>query len=172
LHPLSEAQYQFFGSWYYVIVRVLVGLPGFKENPEWIAKKINPAITPAEAKRALQELLKLGLIERNEKGHLVQSNPNLTTSDAVTSSSLALFHHEMTKKAAESIDRVPRAKRDLSAMSLGISSETAGKIKEMTEKFRKDIVELANKDTAPNSVYQLNFYFFPIAEIGEKETET
>ena len=56
IHPLSESQYNYFGQWYFVLIRELVGLPGFKEDYDWISKQIIYPITPAEAKRAMDEL--------------------------------------------------------------------------------------------------------------------
>ena len=170
-YPLSEAQYHYFDRWYFPIVRGLVNLTDFKEDPEWIAKKINPPITTSEARKALEELINLGLLSRNESGKLVQTNPTVVTTNAITSSSLAQYHKEMMKKAAESIDRIPRNQRDLSALSLGLSSESATIIKEMIEKFRRDILEVASKDQGPNSIYQLNIYLFPITK-GEDEGES
>jgi uncharacterized protein (TIGR02147 family) len=171
IHPLSEAQYRYFGTWYFTVVRGLVGLPGFKEDPEWIAGQVSPAITPAEAKRALEELIKLGLLLRDPQGKLTQSSSNVASTSAVVSSSLAHFHREMMKRASESIDRFPREQRDLSAMTVGVSVETAKKIKELAEKFRGDIVDMVAKDQAPDVLYQLNVYLFPVTEPkGEKKS--
>jgi uncharacterized protein (TIGR02147 family) len=164
IHPLSKAQYRYFDRWYYSIVRGLVGLPSFQENPAWIATQIHPAITPEEAKQALDELKLLGLIERDPSSlKLKQCNPNIASSDAITTSSLAQFHRAMAGKAAESIDRFPRDQRDLSATTLGVSKETLEKVKELANKFRLDVIELASQDPAPEALYQLNLYLFPVA---------
>lgn len=172
-HPLSELQYRYFDIWYYPVVRGLVALPGFKEDPEWIAGMINPPITATEAKSAIEALTELGLLSRNESGNLVQSNTTVTTSSAIISSSLATYHREMMKRAAESIDRVPRHKRDLSALTLDLSQETAKLIGEMLEKFRREVVEVASRDQNIDSVYQLNIYLFPVSHtVGEGEGQS
>jgi uncharacterized protein (TIGR02147 family) len=165
IYPLSENQYRYFDCWYFPIVRGLVALVEFQEDPEWIASQVNPPITPGEAKRALAGLLELGLLSRNETGRLTQINPTVTTSNAITSSSLAHYHREMLKKAGESIDRVPRAHRDLSAMTLSLSNESVRMINELTEKFRRDVVDVASRDQNPDVVFQLNTYFFPVTQI-------
>lgn len=165
IHPLSAAQFRYYAKWYFVIVRGLVGLPDFKEDPEWIGQRIIPNITSAEAKQALEELQLLKLIERDSKNKLVQSHKTVATANEVTSSSVAQFHREMLKYAAESIDRIPRERRDISALTLGVSEKTAASIKEMIQKFRYDLAELASRDESPDMVYQINMQVFPMAEL-------
>ncbi|MGZ3769863.1 MAG: TIGR02147 family protein [Bdellovibrio sp.] len=168
LHPLSELQYRYFDLWYFPIVRGLVALPEFVEDPNWIAKKIKPEITSAEAKKALEELLQLGLLSRTESGKLILSNPTVTTSNSITSVSLAQYHREMLKKASESIDRFPRDQRNLSALTLGLSAKSIGQIKEVIDKFQRDIIDIASKDSAADSICQLNVYLFPVTELSQK----
>jgi uncharacterized protein (TIGR02147 family) len=169
IHPLSEPQYRYFDRWYYPVVRGLVALGEFEEDPQWIAKRVSPSITLAEARQALEELLQLGLLSRDKTGRLMQSNPTVSTTNAIVSSSLAAYHREMMKRAAESIDRFPRELRDLSALTLGVSKQGVQVIRELAEKFRRDILEAAAKDAAVDSVYQLNIYFFPATGSGKKE---
>lgn len=166
MYPLSEFQYRYFDFWFYPVIRGLVALPNFKEDAQWIARQIRPAVSPAEARRALSELLELGLLSRDETGRLVQSNPTVVTSNAITSSSLAHYHREMMRNASESIDRFPREKRDLSALTLAVSRDSASVIKDLAEKFRRDVLAEAAKDRGIDSVYQLNIYFFPVTDVG------
>jgi uncharacterized protein (TIGR02147 family) len=169
MHPLSESQYHYFDLWYFPVIRGLVALPDFQEDPQVIAKQITPEITPSEVKKALSELLQLGLLSRDETGRLVQSSPIVSSSNSITSSSLASYHREMMTKASESIDRFPRELRDLSALTLGVSKESVKLIKEMAEKFRRDILEAVAKDPGSDSIYQLNIYLFPVAEVQKEE---
>jgi uncharacterized protein (TIGR02147 family) len=170
-HPLNESQFNYFANWYYIPIRELASLTGFREDPRWIASQILPAIQPHEAKKALQELLKLGILRRNKEGKIELAALNITTGDEVTQSSVAHYHREMLKRAAESIDIIPRENRDISAITMGMSLGTAHKIKEKIQEFRRDIVELVSQDKDPNTVYQLNFQLFPLAKVlgtGEK----
>jgi len=172
IHPLKISQFQYLTHWYFVAIRELVNLPHFKEDPEWISQNTLPKITPAQAKQAIEELQKLGLLTRNENGKLVQANAIVATSDEVTSASVAQYHRELMKKASESIDSVPREKRDISGVTFRISGQTAKKIKEMIQTFRKELAEEASHDTSPDAVYQLNLQLFPLSQIQEdKEVE-
>jgi uncharacterized protein (TIGR02147 family) len=168
IHPLKETQYKYFSTWYYVSVRELVNFPDFRENPEWIARSIVPAISVEQAREALEVLLALGLLERNDEGRLVQSTKNLTSMDHVVSASLAHCHKELMKRASESIDRIPRDKRDISFVTFAMSEKNIQKIKSLIDAFRKDLLEAVAAEAPCDSVYQLNLQLFPTAQSGKR----
>jgi uncharacterized protein (TIGR02147 family) len=172
VHPLKDEQYHFLGNWYYPVIWELVSLPTFREDYEWISKNTRPSITPFEARRTIEALVKMGLLKRDAKGRLSKSEAGVVTPDEVTASSVAGFHREMMKRASESIDAFPRDKRDISGFTFALSEGTAGRVKEMVQKFRKDILDMVLQDQQPDGVYQLNFQFFPhILLPREKEEE-
>jgi uncharacterized protein (TIGR02147 family) len=147
LHLLSEAQYEYFGHWYFVAIRELIGLPGFVEDVSWIAKRVKPEITAAEAKRAIDVLTRLGLVARDEQGRLALTQSQLTTPDEVVSLALAQGHREVIRLGAEAIDRFPRDKRDISAVSFSTSEQAISKIKIVISEFRRKILEIAAEES-------------------------
>lgn len=163
LKPLQRAQFEVFSHWYTLAIRELVTLTGFQENPAWIAGKLVPAITPAEAAGALETLLALGLLSRSPEGRLVQSEAQLTTGDEVYSVSVAKYHREMMARAADSIDRFPAEKRDISSVTLALSKEGAARIKKMVQEFRKEVLAAAAQEASPSGIYQFNFQVFPLS---------
>ncbi|MGZ3768686.1 MAG: TIGR02147 family protein [Bdellovibrio sp.] len=170
LHPLSQAQYRYFERWFYSVIRGLIGLPGSKDDPGWMANQLQPKISKDQAKEAIEELLSLGLIQRDSKNRkLKQSNPNVTSTNSFTSSSLAQFHKAMADLAIESIDRFPRERRELNSLTVGISSDSFLKIKELTQKYIMDIVEIVDREQEPDKLYQLNIHLFPVADPLKKE---
>ena len=170
LHPLSEAQFNCLAFWFFLPIRELVNLPNFKEDPKWIAQKLTPSITEAEAKRALDELMKLGLLERNQEGRLVQTSNDITTGDEVVNSAIPIYHRELLGKAAESLANIPKEKRDISALTLGIPPEAVGKIKAMIQNFRKEVVGfLSNEGGSPETINQLNLQFFPVVKNKDED---
>ncbi|MGE0762140.1 MAG: TIGR02147 family protein [Bdellovibrionales bacterium] len=167
--PLREALFNYTSKWYLSVLRGLVGLPGFQEDAKWISDNLPPSVTPAEVQKGFEDLIKLGLLARDASGKLVQSSANISSDDEVALSSVAQFHREMMKRASESIDRVSRERRDISGITIGMSAETASKIKEMTQKFRKEIVEVASQDENARSIYQLNIQLFPLIDLDVDE---
>jgi uncharacterized protein (TIGR02147 family) len=59
---LSQEQYDFYSKWYYPIIRELVNLKNFSEDPSWICKRLYSEISPVEAQQAIENLEKLGLL--------------------------------------------------------------------------------------------------------------
>lgn len=169
IHPLRESQYQYFACWYYSVVRELVGLPGFREDENWIARHTVPHIKPEEAREAIEHLLKLGLLGRDENGKLIQLDRVISTPGEVSSGYIANWHREYLKKAAESIDNVPRDRRDISAVSLSFSKENIARIKQLIAEFRNEIVQVALQESNRDALYQLNIQFFPISDVSDEE---
>jgi uncharacterized protein (TIGR02147 family) len=170
IHPLGESQYQFFAHWYVSAVRELVALAGFKENPQWIAERVTPPIKPQEAKRAIEDLLNLGLLKRDQKGKLIQSDALLSTPAEVSSAFVANWHKQYMARAVESIDTFPREKRDISAVSFGFSKKNIKVIKEMIANFRREILEVASQQENKDILMQFNMQIFPLAEIDSEES--
>jgi uncharacterized protein (TIGR02147 family) len=169
VHPLDDALHRYISRWYFIVIKEMVALPGFREDPEWIAEELGGQITPHEAKRAIDEMLEIGIIGRDDEGKLYQIKSFLMTPNEVVAGAAAEYHREMAKKAAESIDRVPRSERELSALTIGVSRESALKIKEMVQEFREKIMEVCTQDSCPDSVYQVNLHLFPLVRPENKE---
>ncbi|MGE0764551.1 MAG: TIGR02147 family protein [Bdellovibrionales bacterium] len=170
IYPLKESEYNYYAQWYFVPIRELVSFEGFQEDPEWIAKQLNPAITAVEAKKALVELEKLGLIRRDASGRLQQTDRNVETPNEVISPLIRLYHKEMLNKAGDSIDRFPREKRDISAVTITVTEGGIKKIKELIQQLRKEIIEMSSQEAGAAQVYQLGFQFFPLTEEIKKKT--
>lgn len=171
IHPFNEAKFEFFARWYVSAVRELVALPRFQEDPEWIAQHIIPPIKAAEAKKALDDLLHLGLIKRDDNGKLIQSEALLSTSAEVSSAYISNWHKEYIKKGAESIDLLPREKRDVSAVSFGFSKKNIKILKEKIATFRKEVLHLASQQEDKDVLMQLNIQTFLLAETESDEEE-
>src|SRR5262249_59719825 len=71
--PLELAQKEYHSSWFIPAIRELVTCPGFVEDAAWIAVNLEPNITEREAAHALDVLQRLGLLERDGGGRLVQA---------------------------------------------------------------------------------------------------
>ncbi|OFZ20242.1 MAG: hypothetical protein A2X94_15315 [Bdellovibrionales bacterium GWB1_55_8] len=167
-HPLSRERYEYYSRWYVVAVRELVDTKGFQEDPDWIARTVTPSITVTEATQALEILKRLELVASNENGKLVQTSRIVSAGDEVASVALAEFHRQMIDKGREAIDRFPSHERDISSVTLGLSAANVIKVKELIQRFRKQLLEIAEHDAHATQVYEVNFQYFPLSK-GEKE---
>lgn len=169
VRTLVQDQYQYYAAWYHTAVRELVSHPEFRGDPQWIARRLSPAITPAQARESLDLLQKLGLIERNREGGLRQTDKLLTTGPEVHSRRIAQYHWSLLDLAKSAIDRFPRNNRDISCLTLGISLEMIPVLKRRIQLFREEVMRLISTDQKTDTVIQLNLQLFPLTDLGQKE---
>lgn len=164
IHPLQQAEYAYYACWYYIPVRELVNTLEFEESAEWVSQRLRPRITNEEASKALRDLEALRLIVRGEDGRLRQAQRTVTTANEVSSTAIVRYHKDMLGLAADSIDNVPRDKREISAACVPVSKATAAKLKTMIQDFRQQLLAIAEEDQAPaDTVYQINLQLFPLS---------
>jgi uncharacterized protein (TIGR02147 family) len=156
--------FAYLSHWYNPAVRELAARQDFQEDPRWIAAQLLPRITPNEAAGAMKLLLSLGLLVRDpESGRVVRGEPTLTTEHEVRSLGAAAFHRQMLERAGQAIELVPRELRDLCALTVCVSPETAALVKQRIHEFREALTELCDADTKGQVVYQLNVQWFPLS---------
>jgi uncharacterized protein (TIGR02147 family) len=158
---IDEHQYKYYSDWYNLAVRELVTYPEFGGNYRWLAKKILPRITEAQARRSVELLLKLGLI-RKEGERYVRSSALISTKPQVSSLAVANFHRTMAQAAAEAVDLIPKEERDMTACTVNISQKGFERIREAIDECGRKVMEIAEADSPADRVYQVNFHLFPI----------
>jgi uncharacterized protein (TIGR02147 family) len=165
---LSKERYEYFSKWYYAAIREMVALPGFRDDPSWIAKRLRPQVTKAEAKAALALLLRLGLVVRGKDGKIVLSDASVTTSDEVNSLAVANFHKEMIDRARDSLTQPKGKRRNISSLTIALSKEKFARIKDRIHEFRKEIRAMIGEGDSPDDVYQINFQLFCLTEVEDE----
>ena len=163
-HKLEVAQDAYHSTWYLPAIRELVVSPHFREEPEWVAKQLWPEIKPAEAKQALDQLIALGLLQRDPHGRLRQENPVVSTGPQSLRMHIGNYHAEMMRRASASIDLVPAAARDLSSVTFCLPAGGIARLKQRIAEFRRELIELAEAETDRTQVVQLNFQLFPLTQ--------
>lgn len=168
IRALDQDQFEYYSSWYHIPIRELVETADFKEDCEWIAKRLQPAISPKQAEESIALLLKLKLLKRNASGKLIQSDVNLTTGPEVRSLAVMNYHKEMIKQAADSLDSVKSKDRDVSSVTVTLSLEQMKELKDRIFHFRKSLLSwISASNHNRDQVYQLNIQIFPMTKTGE-----
>lgn len=167
VRALELSEFEYYSRWYVPVIRELVTCDGFEESPEWIASKLIPPITPAQASQALELLLRLGFLVREEGGRLVQADPLLSTGPEVRSLAVGNFHRQMMERAAASIELVEREWRDISALTVALGPEAFKLFKQKIVQLRSELLGLSAAEKTPTRVIQLNFQLFPLANTEE-----
>ena len=161
---LVESQYDYYSQWYHCAVRELATQIDFKGDFAALAQKVDPSITPAQARKSVELLLRLGMLEKLPEGGYRQSDRILMTGDEVASLALQNYHRSHLALAAESISRHDRAIRETSSVTLGLSKQGFHKLKTEIQQFRKRLLAIASEESTSEAVYQVAFQAYPISK--------
>lgn len=168
---IDRAYFDYLSNWYYPAIREMVARVDFREDAVWIARQLVPRISAAQARRALEILLELGLLERDAEGRLTRGDASLTTGHEVRSLAVGNYHRQMLERAADSIDQIEREQRDISALTVCVRPERVAELKTRIQGFREVLLDLCDRDESPTVVYQLNLQLFPLTRSGASDDE-
>lgn len=171
LKPIERDQYEYYSAWHHPVIRELAVSKDFDGTPEWLAQRLYPSVTPAQAEKSVELLNKLGFIERDTHGRWKQANALVSTGPEIASHLVHNYHKIILDLSKEILDRIPAAEREVSTMTLGIIKERIPQLKRKIQEFRQEILKLVSVDSEPESVVQLNIQMFPLAAVAGYKTE-
>jgi uncharacterized protein (TIGR02147 family) len=160
IQKIRDDCYEFYSQWYYNTLRELLPLIRFTGDHEALGAMLNPPVTAAQARKAVELLLRLGLLEKTRTGFR-QIDKLITSGDDVEEMALRDFHLQNMVLASDSIDKVPRAERDHSCLIVGFSKAGFDNLKTEIQAFRKRVLKLSEEDPKPSRVFHVNFLVFP-----------
>jgi uncharacterized protein (TIGR02147 family) len=169
VYQVQASQFEVYSKWYYTAVRELIGVTPFRGDYAALARALDPAIRPEQAERAVRVLEEAQLIVKDAQGRYRQAQPLITTGPEVESVSVAQYQIACMDLAKEAIDRHDAARRDISTLTLSLTSEGFALLKEEIVSFRKKLLSLERNFLAPDRVYQLNMQFFPLSKLPAEE---
>lgn len=138
---LLKSQYNYFSHWYLVAIRELVVVKGFEESYEWISKKLRNKITKKEMNEAISDLINLGLLKRDAKGKLVQSEEFVTfTDNSLNYTVVSALHAQFLDLAKDSLIEDAYKDRSASCVVIAAEKENFDKIREEIKAFREQIL--------------------------------
>lgn len=165
--PLEREQYEYYSKWYIPVIREMVQLKDFRDDPAWIAAHVKPAITSREAEAALKLLIELGLLIRDDRGRLAQQDAHIAGGDEVSSIAMTNFQREMIERAAASIEATPPAEREIGSVTFAVSKKKLTEAKRMIREFRSKLAGFLAEEKEADAVYQFNIQLFDLSS-GEK----
>ncbi|MCA9612634.1 MAG: TIGR02147 family protein [Sandaracinus sp.] len=166
---LDMAHAAYHAHWYIPAIRELAGRADFRADPEWIAERLWPNISPSEARRALHTLFELGLLVATDDGGATQADPLLTTGPELPAVHIANYHLMMLERAGASIDLVPSAERDISSVTLLLAEDGVRRIKARIQSFRQELMQMALAEERGTQVVQVGFQLFPLSVPPKRE---
>jgi uncharacterized protein (TIGR02147 family) len=165
-HVLQEDTFASMSEWYFDAILELTLIPRFKMEPSVIAASLG--ISTVQAKMALETLVRLNLISKMKNGRFQLMNPNSDNClDAeYTSAANRKYQLSILNKSTQALENIDRRHRDHTSTTLAVDSKDLPKVKEIIQKFRREIDAFTHRKEAKlNSVYQLQVSFFPLSKL-------
>jgi uncharacterized protein (TIGR02147 family) len=160
---LDLAQKEYHSSWFIPAIRELVSCAGFREDAAWIAEQLEPSISEKDAAHALEVLCRLGLLERDESGKLVQATRAVSTGEQASGLYIRNYHAEAMQRAVFAMHHLPAEERYISALTLSASPATLAEVRRRVIELRQQLIALCDADPAASRVVQLNLQLFPLS---------
>ncbi len=161
-YTIEEPQYEYYSKWYHSAILALLYFFDFKDDYHFLASKLEPTITPEEAQRSIDLLFQLNLVRRDESGILRHTQNLISTGEKWRSLAIATFQRETLNLALRSLDHHSSVERDISTLTVTASRDDILKIKEITARYRKDVLRIIEESEQSEAVYQLNIQLFPL----------
>lgn len=165
--PIEGATVRYLSNWYCPAIRELALCPGFQDDPEWVRQQLQPTITKAEARQALETLFQLGLLERVDD-QVRAVDVSLATPHEVAGLAAHNYHHQMLQQAWDSIERADPDERHLLGVTVAIPESLVGELKRELDAFQERLLHLCDNaisgdDAQPaERVVQLQLAMFPL----------
>jgi uncharacterized protein (TIGR02147 family) len=157
---INLKKFEIVSDWHILVVKILVGTPGFQENPQWISQRLRRKITPRQAERALQILEEQKYICRDgESGRLKVAAELTETTHEIPSEAIRNNHRGMIQRAVDSIEEQDLKNRQLNSLALQFDRHRIAEAKERILNFIHQFNNEFSSDSA-NDIFQLNIQFF------------
>ncbi len=166
---LERNQLSLFSKWYYVYIRDMLNYFECDDNYHDLGSALEPAITAAEAQRSITALEEMSLIERDKDGFWRPVDAVISTGDEVTSLQLATFQLKTMDLGKRALEKIRAKHRDISVLSMTLSKGSFLQVKDEIQRFRKQLLHIAENEKNPDSVYQCNIQFFPVTKSKDND---
>ena len=159
---METDHFEYFDKWYFSVVREGVCQYDYRDDWEKIASRVQPAITPAQAKEAVAWLLRQGFIKKIKNGRYEQVHTAVATRSEVQSLVVRNFNRKMIQLAERSLDAFPTSERYATGITVGLTAEAYDILVAEIEALRDRVVNIVDALDTGDRVYQVNFQMYPL----------
>jgi uncharacterized protein (TIGR02147 family) len=159
---VESTTYRFYEKWYYSAIRSVLDIENIRDDYQRLACLLNPPITPAQARSAVELLMEIGMIKRDEKNILRPAKASITTGDAWQSAAIHNLQKKFIELGLEALDRFDKNERDVSNLTVTVSEQSYNLIKKKVSELRSQIMSMACAEQSPEKVLQVNIQLFPL----------
>lgn len=148
-------------EWYHYGITQLMLVDNFREDTKWLASVLN--ISELEVKLAIDRLIRLDVLDRDENGKLFKTKFHMSTSPDIAASGIRHFQKQILEKSIESLERDPLSDRDITSITLAINEDKIEEAKKEIKKFRMKMSEFLSEGPKTR-VYNLGVHLIPLTK--------
>lgn len=164
---------ELFSEWYHVPVLELLRLDQARDDPDWIAGKLSPRVSRGKVEASLELLENLGLIVWDEeRGRMVPAGNNISTGSEIRGMVVKTYHNQMINLALGALSSGAAARRDITAVTIGVPVDAMEEVKKLTAEFRQKLLELGDRPGRKEEVLQINIQAFPLTGVVRRKKES
>lgn len=166
-HDLSADMVHVIADWYHSAILELTYLQGFTFNAENISKSLN--ISKVEAEVAIDRLLRLELLTKDNKGRITKSHDYVFSEAPIPNTAFKKLHGQILAKAHEALRNQTPQERISSSDILAIDSKYLKKIDQLSREFSSAVLKYADRSKVKDNVYALSVHLFRLTNSGAKK---
>lgn len=166
---IQADQQEYFNKWYYSAIRELISIVKVSDNYKQIADLLVPQISVQDVRDAVELLIRLRLIYRDENNVLKRTDTLVTAAGSpIDSSAIRKYQGDTMDLAKSALYNVEKELRDISTVTLSTNNEGMEKIKARIAQCRSEIMAIASHSKNSDRVVQFNMQLFPLSLHGRK----
>ncbi len=143
----------------------LTCLKDFSFDAKWIQNRLAIKATQTEIQKAINLLLELKLIKKDQFGNILRTNEHVYSEQDIRNEALQEYHKNVLDMAKDQISKQDVSKREFNATAMGIKSEDLPKIKEEIRDFLNTFIDKYEADPgSADEIYQLGIQFFGLTK--------
>ncbi len=152
--------FEIISDWYHYGILSLLELPNSQFDAKWISKQLS--ISLLMAKLAMERLVRVGLVAKDENGKWSQSGKPLKIDNKISTVATRKFHKQLLMRAIDSIEKDPIPVRDFSSMTFTLDPSQMEYARKRIQEFRRQLTAELEIKGNPTSVYNLTIQMYPI----------
>ncbi len=162
---LAVDQFALIADWYHIAIEYLTELKDFPFTSEEIAKRLG--ISKVEAEAAMERLLRLKLIEKDEKSKYRKATGYVVTESPIPNEALRRFHRQMLEKTIDSIETQSPQEKFIGTETFAISKDLLPKLFNEADQFLQKLAQLSEESKNKTDVYHVGLQIFNLIK-GKK----
>ncbi len=162
VNRMSLDHIDYMSSPFLLALREMVDIAGFKEDTEWIYRRLKIKVEKSKIIQGISILVESGLIERDENGKLKAADKHQITGNQLGSIALRQYHRQMIANSLEAMS-LPVDIRHYLGMTMSIPAGIYDQIVEEMLACRSRIRAMVDEAEKTDCVYHIEMSLCPLS---------